>query len=182
MFASGTFFAYVCLKIIELGEVFYSETPPPLSGKGGRTNIMENTKSGRCVVLVVESEPYIRNHVCSHLLENGYSVIFADTVFQATRMLAGVLPGIILADTHLMGGSGIDFCHMVKNDERYQRAPVFLLSDRMDLQLKLKCYLAGAQKFICKPVDPDELMEQINFFMGKDKNRSDIRKEDFAFA
>ncbi|MCP4271342.1 MAG: response regulator [Gammaproteobacteria bacterium] len=73
-------------------------------------------------------------------------------------------PAIILLDLNLPGTDGREVLSEIKRDESLRKIPVVVLttsSDEMDID---RCYSAGANSYILKPVDLDSFFDTIKRF------------------
>jgi signal transduction histidine kinase len=79
---------------------------------------------------------------------------------------------MIISDIMMPGLSGYELCHRIKQDPRGHDIPVVLLStlvDPMDIIRGLEC---GADNFITKPYEPDQLVERIRTVFQNRRTRS----------
>jgi PAS domain S-box-containing protein len=87
-------------------------------------------------------------------------------------------PDTILLDIVMPGMDGYETCRILKNDERTNYIPVIMVSAiKIDKESRIKGLTVGADSFISKPIDPDELAVQINVMLriksAEDKLRSE---------
>lgn len=71
------------------------------------------------------------------------------------------MPGVILLDLNLPGLDGRDVLTKLKNDPATKRLPIVVMtssSDQMDID---RCYDAGANSYVVKPVDLDGFLAAI---------------------
>ncbi len=70
-------------------------------------------------------------------------------------------PSIILLDLNLPGTDGREILAEIKQDEQLKTTPVIVLTTSSDERDVEKCYRAGANSYIKKPVDLDGFMQSI---------------------
>lgn len=68
------------------------------------------------------------------------------------------MPGVILLDLNLPGTDGRDVLAMLKNDPETKRLPVVVMTSSKDQRDIDRCYDAGANSYVVKPVDLDGFM------------------------
>lgn len=71
------------------------------------------------------------------------------------------MPGVVLLDLNLPGLDGRDVLAMIKNDPSIKRLPVVVMTssdDQVDID---RCYDAGANSYVIKPVDLDGFLKAI---------------------
>ena len=71
-------------------------------------------------------------------------------------------PDVILLDIFMPEMDGFEVCEIMKKDKDLNIIPVlFLTASNADKSLRIKAIEAGAEAFLCKPIDEIELMTQI---------------------
>jgi CheY-like chemotaxis protein len=86
------------------------------------------------------------------------------TLADAGRSADGVRsqqPGLILLDLNMPGTDGRDTLRLIKDDPRLKSIPVTILttsSNRRDVEA---CYEWGANAYVLKPIDYDDLIESL---------------------
>lgn len=70
-------------------------------------------------------------------------------------------PGLILLDLNLPGTDGFEILDQIKNDNNLKTIPVVILTTSHDERDIEKCYQAGANSYIQKPVDLNGFMQAI---------------------
>lgn len=116
---------------------------------GGRQDV-------RVRVWVVEDVPVLLEDLCFHLRQAGYDVAgFRDGPAMRRDLAAGA-PDIVVLDVGLPGESGIQVAEMLR--AAHPRVGIVMLTGRSMLQDRLAGRGAGADEYLCKPVQLDELM------------------------
>jgi len=128
---------------------------------------LERTK--RWVVLV-DDEESIRLAVGDYLYDQGYQVTAcadADALLEicATPKADGELPpvpDVIVSDIRMPGKDGLELLSLLRADERLSRVPVVLLTAKSMTKDRIEGYKAGADAYLPKPFNPDELLSIID--------------------
>ncbi len=116
-------------------------------------------------ILVVDDEPDLLKIACFRLESLGYEIISAVNGQEALDLATKENPDLVLLDVRLPVLSGIDACMQMKNDDKLKQIPVILFTASTQ-DLKGKASSAGAQDFIVKPFNVDELLEKIKKLIG----------------
>jgi DNA-binding response OmpR family regulator len=110
-------------------------------------------------VLVVDDEPIVREVVVRYLEREGYRTLEAGDGDAARDALARTSPDLVVLDVMLPGTSGFDLCSLIRDGGR---VPVIMLTARDQKADKLKGLEAGADDYITKPFDFDELKARMH--------------------
>ena len=112
-------------------------------------------------ILVVEDSPTQAQQLQFILEAERFEVDLAPNAEIALQRFADSSFDMIISDIIMPGLSGYEFCGRIKKDTRGQDIPVILLStlvDPMDIIRGLEC---GADNFITKPYEPEQLVDRI---------------------
>ena len=112
------------------------------------------------VLLVDDAEDLV--DVIRRRLESwGYEPLTAATGEDGLRMAQEQLPDLILLDTMLPKMKGREVCAQLKSDPKTKEIPIIFLS-AMELADHIKgAMVLGAEDYIVKPFEPDELKKRI---------------------
>jgi two-component system KDP operon response regulator KdpE len=113
--------------------------------------------SGRPRILVVEDDPAIRRLVCRALELNGYASDEASDAGQALALVENALPDVIVLDLGLPDRDGRDLLPLLKQSG----AAVLVLTARDEIAEKVAVLDAGADDYVTKPFDTDELLARV---------------------
>lgn len=110
-------------------------------------------------ILVVEDEADSAAFLKTLLEKHGYEAVIAKDGGQAHSMFVMKKPDFVILDLILPGETGFEVCERLKTLE--QNVPVLILS-AIDLEdSRNLARRVGADAYLTKPYDPDELLEQI---------------------
>ncbi len=119
-------------------------------------------------VLVVEDGLTDMEIISSYLQRAGYSVITANSGEDAHNKLTQNKPDIIFLDVILPGKSGFEICRDLKKNPNTSKIPVVFCSTKNTDVDKMWGDMLGADAYISKPVDQDELTEVLQKFKKYD--------------
>jgi len=113
-------------------------------------------------ILVVETNPQVRQLIARTLEIEGYTILQASDGAVAIAFLEKTLPDLILSDIHLPNLEGFDFYKTVRQDRRWITIPfIFLVSNESSEVIQQGKEL-GAEDFLIKPVDNDTLVKMVS--------------------
>ncbi len=115
--------------------------------------------AARARVLVIDDEPGNRDMMTRVLHKHDYLVQTIETGERALEWLAHapVLPDLILLDVMMPGIDGFEVCRRIKTNPVTQLIPVVMLTSLDQRQHRIDGINAGADEFLSKPVQFEEL-------------------------
>ena len=112
-------------------------------------------------VLVVEDDEATRGALRALLDDAGYLCDEASDGERAVAAMRDARFDLVLLDLGLPGMSGADVHRELRRDPRTRFMPIVFLTAHSDRQVKLAELEAGAEDFITKPYDADELLARV---------------------
>ena len=110
-------------------------------------------------IMLVEDDPEMRSYLERILTEEGWVVDAAADVVAALSHAS--TPDLILSDVMLPGTNGIEFVRLLRSDPVLARLPVILLTARAGAGSAAEGLSAGADDYIVKPFDRQELLARV---------------------
>ena len=111
-------------------------------------------------ILLVDDEPAILRFLKRALEYKGFEVTEAMTGAEALHHLQSDSPDLMLLDVILPDSNGLDLCRAIR-DQGYIRLPILILTARDEVKDKIAGLEGGADDYITKPFDYDELVAHI---------------------
>jgi two-component system response regulator VicR len=109
-------------------------------------------------ILLVEDEKPIARLLQAYLKQAGYQVVVASDGVEAIEIFARENPALVLLDLMLPGQNG----WVVLEDIRKQSScPVIMLTARGDVKDRIRGFKEGADDYIPKPFDPEEVVARV---------------------
>ena len=112
------------------------------------------------VVLIVDNDERIREYVRVNLEMEGYSVREASSAEEGLRVLDESTPALVLLDVMMPGVDGWEMLRRVQERHGVGAIPVVMFSGQVDERSADEAADRGAQGFIGKPFNPQELIDQ----------------------
>ncbi len=111
-------------------------------------------------ILMVEDHFELAATVCEFLEAHGYVVDHARNLDAAKNFLKSQPFHLLLLDVNLPDGTGYQLCDWVRNEQGLD-LPVLMLTARDTVEDKLQGFSAGADDYLIKPFDFNELVARI---------------------
>lgn len=118
-------------------------------------------------VLVVDDDPSTRDIIKLSLCPLGYHISEAVTGTEALEKVIIDNPDIIILDVMLPEKSGLEVCHYLKKSSITAHLPIIMLTAKQDIRDKLEGLDKGADDYVIKPFDPQELEARIKALLRK---------------
>ena len=111
-------------------------------------------------ILVLDDDPDIGTMIKMMLEYKGYSVTVSDRADHAEEVLRNNSIDLIIMDMLLSGVNGTDICAELKENSSTAHIPVMMISAHPNA--KEICLQAGADEFISKPFDMQDILSKIS--------------------
>ena len=131
---------------------------------------MENNKSH---ILVVDDDDRIRSLLKDYLRDNSYIVSTAENAEQAKNKLETLKFDIIILDVMMPGQNGYD---LTKEIKKQMKVPIILLTAKGEVENRIKGLELGADDYLGKPFEPQELLLRIKNIINKN-NKIDLNSK-----
>ena len=129
-------------------------------------------------LLVVEDEPMMRR-LLLHIFQDKYNVNLQENGKEAVDWLEqGNTPHVIIADLNMPELDGYSFIRMVREYDFYNNVPLMILSGEQGSEERVKCLKMGADDFLTKPFNPEELEIRIEKLATLLEEKSGINRMD----
>jgi CheY-like chemotaxis protein len=112
-------------------------------------------------VLVVDDEIAFCDVVCEILIASGYIATSVNGVPDARHRLLRERPDIILSDIMMPDVDGLQFIRELRQDPRFMKIPVVVVSAKASSSDRQAAFDAGASAFLPKPFSANELEAHI---------------------
>ncbi|MBR5421569.1 MAG: response regulator transcription factor [Lachnospiraceae bacterium] len=123
-------------------------------------------------LLIVEDDREIRKLLADYLTKREYEVTEAGDGNSARIIILRESFDIILMDMMLPGANGDELIRMLREAKRNTEkahTPVIVISARSDLDTRLETMRMGADDYIIKPFDPDEVLVRIEALLRRSR-------------
>jgi diguanylate cyclase (GGDEF)-like protein len=112
-------------------------------------------------VLVADGSAVCRKLFEQILSGESYSVSYASNASEARQIFREKSPPIVIVDWFAPDCSGLDLCRYIRADKSSQYTYVILVTGSRDRDGVLQALEAGADDYLVKPFDPDEMLARI---------------------
>ncbi len=118
-------------------------------------------------ILIIDDELSIRM-LLENFLKKEYSVVTKNDGMEGLTWLEeGNIPDLIVADIQMPNLDGYDFIKNLRASGYFKHIPLIMLSGIESTSEKIKCLKLGADDYIVKPFNPEELSIRIELLISR---------------
>ncbi len=132
-------------------------------------------------ILVVDDEPTMRRLMAMLLGRKGHHVLEAGDGETGLTMALEHQPDVILLDIMMPHVDGFETLRRLRANAQTEAIPVIFLSAKSQVEDRVEGLRLGADDYIVKPADPDELMARIDAVVGRSR-REPVRRKGRVLA
>ncbi|AEV34331.1 MULTISPECIES: response regulator [Flavobacteriales] len=108
-------------------------------------------------VLIIDDEPIMRK-LLQQILKEKYEVILKENGREALEwMYSGNIPDLVVADLNMPEIDGFEYIEKVRESGFFNDVPLIVLSGEESSAERIKCLKLGANDYLIKPFNPEEL-------------------------
>jgi DNA-binding response OmpR family regulator len=115
-------------------------------------------------ILLVEDDPALAKIICDNLMIDDFDVRWTSDGDDALPACRAFVPDLVLLDVMLPGRNGFDLCRALRQGGR---TPIIILSVRGEKADKLRGLELGADDYMTKPFDLQELVARIRVVLRR---------------
>jgi DNA-binding response OmpR family regulator len=117
-------------------------------------------------ILVVEDDPDV-SRLTEFILRDNFEIITAHDGRSGLEKVRELKPDLVLLDIYMAGLSGFEVCRRLKGDPATAGIPVIIFTAGAQKHEVSEGFSAGADDYIFKPFESDDLIERIEKQLGK---------------
>lgn len=131
----------------------------------------------RANILVVDDVPANLEIAASTLESEAYNILLAASGAEALAKTSQLLVDLVLLDVMMPEVDGFEVCRRLKADPRTRDVPVIMLTAKADPESIIKGFKAGAQDYVAKPFNDEELHARVRTHLELRFKSEQIKKE-----
>lgn len=113
-------------------------------------------------ILIIDDQP-IMLKLLDQILSEKYHVVSMENGKEALEyMYSGHIPDCIVADLHMPEIDGFEYIKRLRESGFFSDVPLIVLSGEESSQERIKCLKLGANDYLIKPFNPEELRLRID--------------------
>lgn len=128
-------------------------------------------------ILLIEDEADAREALSLLLEHHGYDVRCAENGLQALREVAQGAPDLVITDLSMPGMTGLEVLEQFRALPELADVPVIVVSAHHDVRNRVAGFDLGADDFLAKPVDVDELLARIRRHLVRSGRQHEVARQ-----
>lgn len=112
-------------------------------------------------ILLVDDTELFLDLEKSYLNRSSFTITTARSGPEALASIRSTRPTLVILDLLMPGMDGDDVCRKIKSDPLTNTIPIIMVSSEHDPRLRERCYEAGCDAYVPKPLKKDVLLEAI---------------------
>ena len=146
----------------------------PTEGYTVKLDGIYNDNDPRMTLLLVEDNTDVALYIRALFDESRYNLLYANNGVKALEMASEAIPDILITDVNMPGKNGFDLCREIRSAPLLNHIPVIIISARNNETDQLEGIKCGADAFIRKPFNADELQLRVEQLL---KSRNTMKEK-----
>lgn len=118
-------------------------------------------------ILVVDDDSASRLVLKMYLENQGFVVLEAKSGTEALGICEDGLPDLVISDVMMPEMDGFEFCRRLRATRAGQLLPFIFLSSKGEVDAKVEGHLQGADDYLVKPFQPEEILAKVKAQLDK---------------
>ena len=120
-------------------------------------------------VLLIDDEQFYFKLIKNKLKEADYELDYAKTGHEGLGKIPSFEPEMLIVDLKLPEMDGFEILERLRRDPRFSHIPVIVITSKDELSEKLKAFELGADDYVVKPFQPEELVARMGILARRGK-------------
>jgi DNA-binding NarL/FixJ family response regulator len=112
-------------------------------------------------ILIVDDEPDCQTVLAMFLESEGYQIQSANSGIEALTQFKENPPDLVISDIVMPQMDGLELCRRLRASRLGQLIPFIFLSGQGELESRIEGYAIGADDYLVKPFEPEEILAKI---------------------
>jgi PAS domain S-box-containing protein len=127
-------------------------------------------------ILVVDDNPDMREYL-KNVLDRSFTIVTAENGSDALQKMQEQAPQLVISDVMMPVMDGIQLLKAIKENKKFERIPVILLTARAGEESRIEGYQVGADDYLVKPFSTKELLARITAQLSMHKKIEENEKQ-----
>ncbi|HSG42622.1 MAG TPA: response regulator [Anaerolineales bacterium] len=120
-------------------------------------------------VLLIDDEQFYLKLIQKKLKESDYELEYAKSGTEGLAKIPSFDPGLLIIDLKMPEMDGFEVLDRLRRDSKFRNIPVIVITAKDELSEKLKAFELGADDYLVKPFQPEELVARMGILTRRGK-------------
>jgi len=120
-------------------------------------------------VLLIDDEQFYLKLIQKKLKESDYELEYAKSGVEGLAKIPSFDPGLLIVDLKMPEMDGFEILDRLRRDAKFSNIPVIVITAKDELSEKLKAFELGADDYLVKPFQPEELVARMGILTRRGK-------------
>ena len=125
-------------------------------------------------ILIADDDIDVASAIEVNLELEGYEVFLSQNGTETLEQALKLRPDLVLLDVVMPGIDGFEVCRRIRSDPRLLNCPVILLTAKSRIDDKIRGFSAGADDYIVKPFDSQEMTARVRAVLRRSSQMRDL--------
>lgn len=139
-----------------------------------KKSIKDATMTTQIDVLAIDDDKFVQKLITKSLTSDVLTVRTANDGESGIKEASKKVPDIIILDVEMPGINGYEVCDRLRNQEVTKEVPIIFLSSHSSLQERMQGYEAGADDYLVKPFEKENLIARVNVLVKYNNERLEL--------
>ena len=118
-------------------------------------------------VLLIDDEQFYYKLIQKKLKESDYELEYAKSSSEGLAKISSFDPELLIVDLMLPEMDGFQILERLRRDQKFGAIPVIVITAKDELEQKLKAFELGADDYLVKPFQPEELVARMGILIRR---------------
>ncbi|HSL28869.1 MAG TPA: response regulator [Anaerolineales bacterium] len=128
-------------------------------------------------VLLIDDEQFYFKLIRNALKAADYELEYAKSSSEGLSKIASFAPELLIVDLKLPEMDGFQILERLRRDPKFSYLPVIVITSKDELSEKLKAFELGADDYLVKPFQPEELVARMGILARRGKAMQRVQQE-----
>jgi len=124
-------------------------------------------------ILIIEDDDLVSRTVERSLASDEFKISLADNGLDGLKIARKRQPDLVILDVIMPEMDGFEVCRKIRADQTLSEVPILFLTAKIKDEDKVNGFLAGADDYLTKPFNIDELLLRVHAILRR-TNRQDV--------
>ncbi len=118
-------------------------------------------------ILIVDDDRQVTDLVANIMLMEGHQPTSLNDSTKAMEIASSLTPDLFVLDLMMPEPNGFELCRALRTNTTFANTPIVIITAMEDSDSKAIAYVAGANDYVTKPFNPEDLVKRVKTLLRK---------------